>query len=171
MQRELPCPRASQSATGAADAAPVAYLGPDRGRSGGAPVSLCLPAHRATPQPSNVVPTPVDGLCTRPWAEVCGLCQLPGCRVASVGACSLCRLQRHCRGGGPLWIGPLRQALWSWTMRATLLRRLRCALRRAFGIIPTTNKTDHSLLLDSLLFHTPPLCTVQYVPRGLFFLV
>ena len=50
---------------------------------------------------------------------------------------------------------------------ATPLRRLRCAL----GIIPTANKTGNSLFLDSLLFHTPPLCTVQYVPWGLFFLL
>ena len=55
-------------------------------------------------------------------------------------------------------------------MRATALRHLRCALRRALEIIPTANKTGNSLLLHSLLFHTPPLCTVQYVPWGLFFL-
>ena len=43
-------------------------------------------------------------------------------------------------------------------------------LRRALRIIPTTNKAGNSMLLYSLLFHTPPLCTVQYVLWGLFFL-
>ena len=36
-------------------------------------------------------------------------------------------------------------------------------LRRALGIILTANKTGNLLLLYSLLFHTPPLYTVQYV--------
>ena len=51
-------------------------------------------------------------------------------------------------------------------MRATPLRRL----WRALGIIPIANKTGNSLSLYSLLFHTPPLYTVQYIPWGLFFL-
>ena len=57
----------------------------------------------------------------------------------------------------------------SWLLRAT-------PLRRALGIILIANKAGNLLLLDSLLFHTPPLCTmqyvpwVQYVPWGLFFL-
>ena len=42
-------------------------------------------------------------------------------------------------------------------------------LRRMLGIFLIANKTGNSLLLDSLLFHTPPLCIVQYVPWGLFF--
>ena len=45
--------------------------------------------------------------------------------------------------------------------RATPLRR---ALQRALGIIPTANKIGNSMLLYFLLFPTPPLYTVQYVP-------
>ena len=60
-----------------------------------------------------------------------------------------------------------------WTpKRATPLRRLwrlRCALQRALGIIPSANKTRNSLLLDSLLFDTPSLCTVQHVLGDSFF--
>ena len=74
-----------------------------------------------------------------------------------------------CRTASPILSG----RHWGWwccfAVRATPLRRLR-HLQRALGIIPTANKTGNSLLLDSLLFHTPPLCTVQYVPWGLFFL-
>ena len=43
-------------------------------------------------------------------------------------------------------------------------------MQRALGIIPTANKTGNSLLPYSLLFHTPPLYTVQHAPWGLFFL-
>ena len=42
-------------------------------------------------------------------------------------------------------------------------------LRRALGIIPSANKTCNSLLLDSLLFDTPSLCTVQHVLGDSFF--
>ena len=42
-------------------------------------------------------------------------------------------------------------------------------LRRALGIIPSANKTRNSLLLDSLLFDTPSLCTVQHVLGDSFF--
>ena len=36
-------------------------------------------------------------------------------------------------------------------------------LRRALGIIPSAKKTCNSLLLHSLLFDTPSLCTLQHV--------
>ena len=64
-------------------------------------------------------------------------------------------------------------------LRATplrCLRHLRCALRRTCSTPAARTRNDpnskqgNSLLLDSLLFHTPPLCIVQYVPWGLFFL-
>ena len=42
-------------------------------------------------------------------------------------------------------------------------------LWRALGIIPSANKTQNSLLLDSLLFDTPPLCSVQHVLGDSFF--
>ena len=42
-------------------------------------------------------------------------------------------------------------------------------LQRALGIIPSANKTHNSLLLDSLLFDTPSLCTVQHVLGDSFF--
>ena len=45
-------------------------------------------------------------------------------------------------------------------------------LRRALGIIPSANKTRNSLLLDSLFFDTPSLCSlciVQHVLGDSFF--
>ena len=42
-------------------------------------------------------------------------------------------------------------------------------LRRVLGIIPSANKTCNSLLLDSLLFDTPSLCTLQHVLGDFFF--
>ena len=42
-------------------------------------------------------------------------------------------------------------------------------LRRELGIIPSAHKTRNSLLLDSLLFDNPSLCTVQHVLGDSFF--
>ena len=51
---------------------------------------------------------------------------------------------------------------------AALAVRPAPCLQPVLGILLTADKTGNSLLLDSLLFDTPPLCTVEYVPWGLF---
>ena len=60
---------------------------------------------------------------------------------------------------------PLPWTRWRRHEGYTPAARLQCAL----GIIPSANKTRNSLLLDSLLFDTPSLCTVQHVIGDSFF--
>ena len=70
-------------------------------------------------------------------------------------------------GGMKCLPGPVVAAYEGYTHAAPVVRPV--ARLRALRIIPAANKTGNPLLLDSLLFHTPPFCTVQYVPWGIFF--